>query len=123
MSYPSDQFYHSKWKSIVNVLKSSNLSVSRIAQAGSRARRQHEPASDMDVIFAVARNPSRQSFYPELIEVLKSNFPYETVYPGTNYNVVHLDFNSGGKFELVLLTEQDFDRQHRHNVEYKRDNL
>ncbi len=116
----NDEYYESKWKSIVNVLKHSNLKVSRIAQAGSRARRQQRPDSDMDVIFAVADDPSRKAFYPKLMKVLKGNFPYDRIFPGGSYHVVHLTFHNGGKFELVLLTEQNFDSEYYDILEYKR---
>jgi len=45
------------------------------------------------------------------------------VYPSKNYNVVHLDMKTGGKFDLVLRTEKEFDKQHRNDVEYRRRNL
>ncbi len=123
MSYPNEEFYKSKWKSIVNVLKSSNLKVSRIAQVGSRARRQHRPDSDMDIIFAASSNPTKASFYPDLIRILEANFRNDSVYPGSNYNVIHLDFSAGGNFDLVLLTEQEFDLEHRDILNYRRNNL
>ncbi len=115
-----DAYYDSKWKSIVNVLKSSNLKVSRVAQAGSRARRQQRPDSDMDVIFAISNDPSKKIFYPRLIGILKSNFPHDHVFPGRNHNIVHLNFKSGGKFELVLLSEKRFDNEHEDILNYKR---
>ncbi len=123
MTNSDENFYHSKWKSIVNVMKSSNLKISKIAQAGSRAKKKHRPDSDMDVIFAVAGNPSKNNFYPNLMTVLKNNFPNEKIYPGSNYNVVHLDFRQGGKFDLVLLTEADFDNEYKNILDYKRKNL
>lgn len=123
MTYPDENLYHSKWKSIVNVMKSSNLKISKIAQAGSRAKKKHRPDSDMDVIFAVAGNPSQKNFYPDLMAVLKSNFPYEKVFPGSNYNVIHLDFKQGGKFDLVLLVETEFDKEYKSILDYKKKNL
>ena len=123
MTYPDENLYHSKWKSIVNVMKSSNLKISKIAQAGSRAKKKHRPDSDMDVIFAVAGNPSQKNFYPDLMTVLKSNFSYEKIFPGKNYNVVHLDFKQGGKFDLVLLTETEFDKEYKSILDYKKKNL
>ena len=109
--------------SIVNVMTRSNLGISRIAKAGSRAIQTHRPDSDMDVIFSVSGNPSKASFYPMLIRILKANFRSDQVYPGSNYNVVHLDFQSGAKFDLVLLSENDFDDQHEDDVNYRRENL
>ena len=121
---PSDEYYHSKWISVVNVLKHSNLKVSRIAQHGSRARRTHSPESDLDVIFSVSGNPSRRELYPRLISVLEVNFPHDTIYPGGDYNVVHLDFTKGGGlFELILLAESDFDKEFTDVKDYRRENL
>jgi len=65
-----DSYYQARWRRIVNVMKTSNLGLSRIAPAGSRAKRRHRPDSDYDVIFAVAGNPSREEFYPDQIGVL-----------------------------------------------------
>ena len=120
MSQPTDQFYQAKWKKVVNVLFNSNLGIAQVAQAGSRAKQRQRPDSDQDIIFTVSRNPANTEFYPKLIRVLESNFPYEPVYPGSNYNVDHLDFSSGGKFDLVLLSKADFDRQHQGIKDYRR---
>jgi hypothetical protein len=110
----NDLYYQAKWKSVANVLWHSNLDVS--------LQRQRLD-SDMDVIFSAAGNPSKQIFYPKLITLMKSNFPEEHVYPGSNYNVVHMDFKSGGKFDLVLLPENQFNREHKEDVDYRRKNL
>ncbi|MBD3212460.1 MAG: hypothetical protein GF311_07615 [Candidatus Lokiarchaeota archaeon] len=120
---PSEDRYHRLWTSIYNVLTHQRLEVSRVAKAGSRARIQYRPDSDMDVIFAVSGDPSKSNFYPKLIRVMNANFPNETVYPGRSYNVVHIDFARGGKFDLVLLSEREFDIQHGNDVEYRRNNL
>jgi hypothetical protein len=97
--------------------------VSRVAKAKSQARIQHRPDSDMDVIFAVSGDPSKSTFYPKLIKVMKANLTNGKVYPGRSNNVVHIDFAKGGKFELVLLSERDFDIQHGDDVKYRRVNL
>ena len=123
MAYPNMAYYHAKWKKIVHVMTSPNLGISRIAQAGSRPKQRHRPDSDMDVIFAVTGNPSTRAFYPKLMKVLKANFPLGNTYPGGSYNVVHLNFQSGGKFELVLLPETKFDREHKSILDYKRTHL
>jgi len=66
---PDDKYYKSKFKSIVNVLKtnSKKLKISGIAIAGSRARQQQTPDSDEDIIISAAKDPSKEEFYPKLI--------------------------------------------------------
>jgi len=120
---PDDKYYISKWKKIVNVLKNSNLKISGVAKAGSRARQQHRSDSDIDIIMCASKDPSKKEFYPKLIDVLKGNFPYDKVYAGSTYNVVHFDTKAEGKFDLVLLTEKEFDTQHGNDVEFRRKNL
>jgi len=118
-----DKYYKEKFISIVNVLKknSTKLKISGIAIAGSRARQQQSPYSDEDIIISAARDPSKEEFYPKLMEVLKDNFQHWDVYPGENYNVVHMDDpKTGGEFELVLGTEEEFDRQHGNDVKYRK---
>jgi hypothetical protein len=105
------------------VIWNSGFGVAKIAVAGSRAIAKQRLDSDMDVIFSVAGSPSKQELYPKLINLMKSNFPNENVYPGSSYNIVHLDFNSGGKFELVLLTESEFNKEHTEDVNYRRKHL
>lgn len=119
----NDEYYHARWKRIVNVMQYNNLRLSRIAPAGSRAKKQHRLDSDFDLIFAVSKNPIRRIFYPKLIEVLSANFKNDNVYPGKQYNVVHLDFQSGAKFDIVLLTESEFDREYDSIKDFKRKNL
>ena len=120
---PTDEYYQSKWKSIVKVMTSQNLNVAKIAKAGSRARQQQTSKSDLDVIFSVSDNPSKQNFYPNLDKVLKANFPNDQVKLGDDKNVVHLFPSKGGKLDIVLLESIKFDKEHGDNVEYKKNNL
>ncbi len=120
---PNEDYYKSKWKSIVNVMKSQNLNVAKIAKAGSRARQQHTSDSDLDLIFSVSGNPSKQSYYPELEKVLRDNFPNDKVNLGTDKNVIHLYPSKGGKLDIVLLDSNEFNKEHGDNVEYRRENL
>ena len=119
----NDEYYHARWKRIVNVMQNNSINLSRIAPAGSRAKKQHRIDSDFDVIFTVSKNPSRQNFYPKLIQVLKANFKNDNVYPGKNYNVVHLDFQSGAKFDIALLTNSEFDKEYDSIKDFKRKHL
>ena len=45
------------------------------------------------------------------------------VYAGRDYNVVHLDFRNGGKFDLILLNESDFDKEYKSILDYKKSHL
>ena len=94
-----------------------------ISPAGSRPKQEHRPDSDQDVIFAISGNPDRKDFYPKLTTLLKKHYPNDEVYPGRNNNIVHLDFNSGAKFELVLQTRKEFNKEHKSLKLYRRQNL
>jgi len=118
-----DEHYKKKMKSIMNVLQNSKIGLAKISPAGSRARQEHRPDSDQDVIFAVSGNPSRAKFYPKLTELLKANFPNDNVYPGSNNNIIHLDFNSGAEFELILQSNKEFDKEYASLKLYRRKNL
>ena len=55
---------------------------------------------------------------------MEDNFQHWEIYPGENYNVVHMDdLKTGGEFDLVLRTEAEFDKQHGNDVKYRRRNL
>ena len=84
-------------------MKSQYLNVAKIAKAGSRSRQQHTSNSDLDVIFSVSGNPSKQNFYPKLEKVLKNNFPNDRVKLSSDKKVVHLYPSKGGKLDIVLL--------------------
>jgi len=118
-----DEHYKKKMHSIINVLKNSKIGLAKISPAGSRAKKEHRPDSDQDMIFAVSGNPSRKDFYPKLTKLLKTNFPNDKVYSGSNNNIVHLDFTSGAEFELVLQTNKEFDKENKSLKLYRRRNL
>jgi len=118
-----DAHYKKKRISIANVLKNSKIGLSMISSAGSRAKQTNRPDSDQDVIFAVSGNPERKIFYPKLMKLLKTNFPKDKVYHGKNNNIVHLDFKSGSKFELVLQSNKEFNKEHKSLKLYRRKNL
>jgi predicted nucleotidyltransferase len=126
MTLLNDEYYKSKWNSIVNIFHRSGLNVAAIAKAGSRARLQHHCESDLDVIFFVNEDPIRTDFYVDLMDELRINFQEihnHKVYPGEHFNVVHLETKQGGIFDFVLLSEYDFEQQHGNDVEWRRDNL
>ena len=118
-----DEHYKKKLNSINNVLKNSKIGLVKFTPAGSRAIKENKPDSDQDAIFAISGDPTREEFYPKLENLLKSNFPNDKVYPGTNNNIVHLDFQSGAEFELVLQTDKEFDKELKSLKIYRRKNL
>ncbi|HEC41067.1 hypothetical protein LCGC14_0473910 [marine sediment metagenome] len=118
-----DDHYKKKLKSITHVLKNSKIGLAGISPAGSRAKQENRPDSDQDVIFSVSGNPNRKVFYPKLTKLLKTNFPNDRVYAGGNNNIIHLDFNSGAKFELVLQTDKKFEKENKSLKLYRRKNL
>ncbi len=118
-----DAHYKKKMKSITNVLQNSKIGLAMISPAGSRAIQEQRPDSDQDVIFAISGNPDRKDFYPKLTKLLKQKYPKDKIYPGSDNNVVHLDFNSGAKFELVLQTKNEFNKEHKSLKLYRRQNL
>ena len=118
-----DEHYKKKLNSINNVLKNSKIGLSKYTPAGSRAKQENRPDSDQDVIFAISGNPTRKQFYPKLEKLLKSNFPNAKVYPGKNNNIVHLDLQSGAKFELILQTDKEFDKELKSLKVYRSKNL
>ncbi len=126
MSLLNDEYYKSKWDSVVKIFQMSNLGIAAQSRAGSRARMIHDCRSDLDVIFYVNGDPERDDFYRDLRELLEKNFQRahrHNVYPGSNNNVVHLETAQGGIFDFVLLTEPDFENQHGNDVEWRRENL
>jgi predicted nucleotidyltransferase len=119
----SDEHYKKKLKSITNVLQNSKIGLAKISPAGSRAKQEHRPDSDQDAIFSISGNPNRKEFYPKLKKILDSNFPNDNIYLGRDKNIVHLDFKSGAKFELVLLADKEFNKEHQSLKIYRRKNL
>ena len=126
MVRPCDAYYKKRFISIGNALRAhaKQLKISGVAIAGSRAKQRQNSESDEDIIICAAHDPIKRDFYPKLMNVLKGNFSRWKVYPGREYHVVHLDdpFN-GGKFDLILLTEAQFTKEHKKNVLYRKENL
>ena len=118
-----DEHYKKKMNSITSVLKNSKIGLSMISPAGSRAKQTHRSDSDQDAIFSISGDPSREEFHPKLIKILEDNFPNESVYPGKNNNIVHLNFKSGAEFELALQNNKEFNKEHNSLKLYRRKNL
>ena len=106
-----DQEYASLWRSVVNFLKkNTGFSISGIARAGSRRKGTYRAESDLDIIFAIANDPSKTEIYPELVEKLRKGFPDASITIGSSYNVVKFKKESL-EMDLVLRTASQFQKQ------------
>ena len=123
MSTPQDQEYEKNARSILNVLKNNGLYVSKAAVAGSRGKGTSTQSSDLDIIFAVSGDPSKNSVYPKVKSALATNFPKYNARLGTDGNVVKLDFPGLGHTDLKLLSSSEFDRQLANVKSYRRFNI
>lgn len=108
-----DQRYSSEWRSIVNFMKNNTgFLISGVAKAGSRRRGDYKDSSDLDIIFAVSRDPPKTEIYPKLEQLLKDNFPKASIEIGRSYNVIKMSINSLN-FDIVLRTKTEFESQIR----------
>lgn len=115
-----DQEYASLWRSVVNFMKNSTgLSISGIARAGSRRKGTYNTYSDLDIIFAIAKDPAKTEVYPELVNKLKKGFPDASVSIGSSYNVIKFEKGSLD-MDIVLRTTSQFQKQVQ---DYKLENL
>lgn len=126
MASPRESLYKKRILSIGNIIRNhaKKLNISGIAITGSRARHKHTIHSDEDIIISAINDPSKQEFYPKLMKVLRKTFPDWRVYSGKSYNVIHLDDPiKGGDFELVLLTEAQFNDHHKKEILYRKKDI
>ncbi len=105
-----ETLYRSKWETMVNVLKYSDLNIARIAKYNIDDNRQ------ADVIFAVHDNPEPTDFYPKLIKQLMYDFPYGDA--RVIDNIVELNLGPDGTYKLLLLPINEFDKKIGKDVEY-----
>lgn len=110
--------YQSIWMSIVHFLyNNSGLKISRIAQAGSRAKQTDIKGSDLDVVFSVSPNQSREQIYPGLVEKLRKNFPNTRVNIGDL--TIHVEFTTHLSVDVVLRDDYQFTYQHQEIVDIR----
>lgn len=111
-----DQRYASEWRSIVQFMKNNTgFSLSGIARGGSRAKGDYRDTSDLDIIFSVAGDLSKQKIYPIVRSKLKENFPQATVEIGSSYNVIKMSLGPL-KFDIVLKKLANFNREIQSNM-------
>ncbi len=105
--------YESKWISLVNILyHNSSLSISKIAKAGSRAKHTDITQSDLDVVFCVSPDKSRDEIYPLLLPVLKAAYP-KIAQINIGDMAIHIDFVTAMcKIDLVLKSQSEFEKEH-----------
>lgn len=108
----SDQRYALFRKKLGNFLRSnSGFPVSGAALMGSRRKGVHTAQSDMDIIFAITKNPQKKNVYPELVEKLESGMNVQAKI-GSSYNVIKIQ-KGPLKVDLVLRTEEEYREQKR----------
>ncbi len=68
----AEQKYSALYNSLKNFLNNnSGYNIGGVARWGSRTTGVHRDKSDLDVIFWIIRNPSKQKIYPNLVDKLK----------------------------------------------------
>jgi hypothetical protein len=106
-----DQQYRKKWISIQNFLcNNTGYKFAGIARAGSRKQGDWTLNSDLDIRFAISRNPTRRQIYPDLVYKLKKGFLEAEIEIGSSYNVINMLLGELD-FDLVLLTISEFEHQ------------
>ncbi len=103
----SEQRYSAFYTSLKNFLyKNSGLPVRGVARWGSRTTGNHRDRSDLDVIFWIQANPSKESVYPGLVDKLKLVLKVNADI-GRSYNVINI-WKPGISCDLVLLMEREY---------------
>ncbi|KKL53370.1 hypothetical protein LCGC14_2276120 [marine sediment metagenome] len=102
--------YSAFYNSLKNFLNyNSGYKIGGVARWGSRTTGEHRDKSDLDVIFWIVRNPSKQKIYLALINKLKKTLKVNTDI-GSSSNVIKI-WKEGVTCDLVLLSESDYRTQ------------
>lgn len=113
--------YASKWHSIVNFFyNNTGLAIAQIAVGGSMAKRTNINRSDMDVIFCLSPDQSREVIYPKVIEKLNANFG-QIASNNIGNRAIHVSFGNL-EFDLVLLSQREFQEEYNGVREIKQMN-
>ena len=106
-----DQEYSAKWKRLVNFMQhNTGLGVGGVAKAGSRREGTPTEYSDLDIIFYISRDPSKEIIYTQLITLIHANFDGAKADFGKSRNVIDMKLDDL-EFDIVLLPEHRFKSQ------------
>lgn len=93
--------------------KNTNLKIHGVARQGSRKQGTHRDDSDLDIVFAVSKDPNKNEIYPELAESLTKGMNVKAEL-GANKNVINIK-KGDLDIDLVLLSKDEFEKQIREN--------
>lgn len=103
----AEQKYSAFYNSLKNFLyNNSGYNIRGVARWGSRTTGEHRDKSDLDVIFWIFGNPSKQKVYPNLIDKLKKIMKVNAN-TGSSNNVIKI-WKEGITCDLILLSESDY---------------
>jgi len=106
----AEQKYSAFYNSLKNFLYSnSGYKIRGVARWGSRTTGEHRDKSDLDVIFWITGDPTKQKVYADLIDKLKKILKVN-VNTGSSKNVIKI-WKEGITCDLVLLSESDYKEQ------------
>ncbi len=107
-----EQMYSAFYNSLKNFLyHNSGYNVGGVARWGSRTTGEHEDRSDLDVIFSIFGDPTKQKVYTDLIDKLKKILNVNANL-GSDRNVIKI-WKKGITCDLVLLSGSDYKEQVR----------
>ncbi|KKL84689.1 hypothetical protein LCGC14_1962210 [marine sediment metagenome] len=105
-----EQKYSAFYNGLKNFLNNnSGYNIGGVARWGSRTTGEHRDKSDLDVIFWIIGNPSKQIVYPDLIDKLKRILKVNTD-TGSSKIVIKI-WKEGISCDLRLLSESDYRTQ------------
>jgi len=106
----AEQKYSAFYKSLKNFLyNNSGFDIGGVARWGSRTTGEHKDKSDLDVIFWIVGDPSKQKVYTELIVKLKKILKVNAN-TGSSKNVIKI-WKEKITCDLVLLSKSDYKEQ------------
>ncbi len=106
----AEQKYSAFYNSLKNfIYKNSGYNIGGVARWGSRTTGEHRDKSDLDVIFWIVGNPSKQKVYHDLIDKLKKILKVNAN-TGSSNNVIKI-WKEGITCDLDLLSESDYRTQ------------
>lgn len=101
-------------KKIDNFLHSNtNLKIHGVARQGSRKEGTHQDDSDLDMVFSISGDPSRDEIYPDLIDKISEILNVEASL-GEHDNVINIT-KGDLEVDLVFLPMDTFENQVRNN--------